>query len=209
MSRDRRVYGGRWRRVRAGILVRDGGLCQIKGPGCTTAATDVDHIIPTDAGGDWYDAGNLRAACRTCNQKRKVSRGSRNWQSGGTDITLVIGPPSADLLAYARQHAGPNDLVVDQQQLERTLGSNHGAAKAARNALLTQLRQAKLAVARAWITSHNPEAELLFPHHRVVEVTGELPAGGAAQDATNEEDHRWRRRRGAHPQHNAAPSRDW
>lgn len=62
----------RWRRIRAAVLQRDHHTCAIKGKGCTTHATHVDHIVPKHAGGD--DAmTNLRAACETCNLSRRRS----------------------------------------------------------------------------------------------------------------------------------------
>ena len=61
------VYGGQWPRVRKQILERDNHTCQIALPGCTVAANTVDHIQPVALGGAWYDADNLRAACKHCN----------------------------------------------------------------------------------------------------------------------------------------------
>ena len=54
----------RWRRVRARILRRDAGWCQIRGPRCSGTATQVDHIVswrelPED---QWFAPENLRAA---------------------------------------------------------------------------------------------------------------------------------------------------
>lgn len=75
-------YSGPWRKVRAEILVRDNHRCQIKGPGCTGEATEVDHITPVSMGGAWYDHENLRASCSRCNQMRNVKRTivpSRVW----------------------------------------------------------------------------------------------------------------------------------
>ncbi len=63
-------YGGPWRRVRLQILERDGWLCQIRSKGCTTKATQVDHIVPWRLGGAWYDPSNLRGACANCNKAR-------------------------------------------------------------------------------------------------------------------------------------------
>ncbi len=77
-------YGSQqWRKLRPQIMERDGGVCQIQGPECTSVATDVDHIMPWRAGGSWYDPSNLRASCRPCNSGR-VFRGqtatpSREW----------------------------------------------------------------------------------------------------------------------------------
>ncbi|MGY6501633.1 MAG: HNH endonuclease [Acidimicrobiales bacterium] len=62
--------------------------CEIRGPGCTTAATHLDHIIPVSQGGAWFDPSNVRPACRTCNLRRgnratpapaEPFRTSRRW----------------------------------------------------------------------------------------------------------------------------------
>lgn len=67
----RRVYDSvAWRRVRRLVLVRDGGVCQIRGRPCTLVATEVDHVVSPVDGGDWFDPGNLRAACKPCNAER-------------------------------------------------------------------------------------------------------------------------------------------
>jgi len=65
-----RIYGRRWQSLRPSILERDGYLCQIRLPGCTLEATQVDHIVPWKAGGAAYDPDNLRASCGHCNRSR-------------------------------------------------------------------------------------------------------------------------------------------
>lgn len=52
--------------LRVLILQRDAYRCQIAGPNCTKAATQVDHIEPLINGGD-HHPDNLRAACANCN----------------------------------------------------------------------------------------------------------------------------------------------
>ena len=68
-GRDRRLTEPGYRRLAKWVLDRDGGVCQIKGPTCTQAATVVDHVIARADGGDCYDPHNLRAACRACNNR--------------------------------------------------------------------------------------------------------------------------------------------
>jgi 5-methylcytosine-specific restriction endonuclease McrA len=57
--------------IRRRVLRRDGHRCQIKGPGCTGIATDVDHI------GDRHDhsEANLRAVCGWCHRQRSAAQG--------------------------------------------------------------------------------------------------------------------------------------
>lgn len=76
----------RWPKgLRASILHRDGGTCQIRGPRCTTKATCIDHITPANHTNRalWFWAGNLRAACKPCNEWAKHNRAhasqSRAW----------------------------------------------------------------------------------------------------------------------------------
>ena len=59
-----------WRRLRAFILTRDGGVCMRPTPPagapCGKPATDAGHIIAAVYGGTDHPA-NLRAECRSCN----------------------------------------------------------------------------------------------------------------------------------------------
>jgi 5-methylcytosine-specific restriction enzyme A len=63
-------YDGHWRWVQRAVLARDGYVCQVRGPGCGRRADEVDHVIPTGAGGLLYDEGNCRAVCGACNRSR-------------------------------------------------------------------------------------------------------------------------------------------
>ena len=75
-------YGGPWKKIRLEILQRDDYRCQIKRPGCTGIADEVDHITPVSLGGAWYDHDNLRASCARCNNMRNIKRKaipSRLW----------------------------------------------------------------------------------------------------------------------------------
>ena len=56
-----------WRRLRPVVMARDGWMCQIRGPRCGGRAWTVDHIVPWEDGGAWFDLSNLRAACGPCN----------------------------------------------------------------------------------------------------------------------------------------------
>jgi len=66
---DRRLSSKAWRDLRFYVLDRDRWVCQVKGQGCTKAATCVDHIIPRDEGDErtFWDPANLRASCWHCN----------------------------------------------------------------------------------------------------------------------------------------------
>lgn len=57
----------RWRRVRRLVLMEH--------PGCSTEdcrryATEVDHIVRIEAGGDPWDDSNLQALCKPCHSRK-------------------------------------------------------------------------------------------------------------------------------------------
>jgi hypothetical protein len=175
----RSVYSGIWPKVRAGVLERDGYVCQIRLPKvCTHKATQVDHIVAIEQGGAPYDDRNLRAACQPCNVTlRNRAHNAEGWRRARTRITLVHGPPGAGKSTYVAEHKGPGDLVVDYDLIAQALGSDvthghdddlHAAVQASRNALLTKLRRGEVAADRAWIVSANPKALAIFPHHDAV-----------------------------------------
>jgi 5-methylcytosine-specific restriction endonuclease McrA len=68
MTRKRRTQDRD--RIRRTVLARDGGLCRLRLPGCTTYATTVDHLMPVSKGGDEYDVGNCVASCQSCNGRK-------------------------------------------------------------------------------------------------------------------------------------------
>lgn len=55
-------------RIRAIVLERDGYRCQLKLKGCTTIATQFDHIVDRRIAGDGPDNG--QAACAWCNTSK-------------------------------------------------------------------------------------------------------------------------------------------
>ena len=73
------------RRIRAElrrkIFERDGYECQIRGPGCTGTAEQLDHIVPRRVAPERIlDETNLRAACGVCNGSHSASASpSREW----------------------------------------------------------------------------------------------------------------------------------
>lgn len=62
--------------LRLAIYDRDGNRCSIRLPGCTVTPTALDHIIPPEEGGAWFDEHNLRGSCSGCNSKRR--RGAKH-----------------------------------------------------------------------------------------------------------------------------------
>jgi len=77
-----RGYDYAWQQRRKRILSRDGGLCQIKGPGCTYVAREVDHVINKAAARTrgWTDEQieadtNLQSVCPCCHKAKTNAEG--------------------------------------------------------------------------------------------------------------------------------------
>lgn len=64
--------------LRHHVFERDGQRCQIRGPGCTGDAAELDHIVPRRDGGAILNADNARASCRHCNRSRRQPRRPRS-----------------------------------------------------------------------------------------------------------------------------------
>lgn len=168
------------------VFERDGYRCQIQGPRCVgpdplpRSKLELDHIIARASGGAILNPDNCRASCRPCNRGRsRQERTENGWRRSKTRIVLVTGPPASGKSTYVREHAAPEDLVVDYDALAQAIGSpvTHGhasghreAVKAARNALIRRIRAGEVEAPRAWIVSANPEAVRIFPHHEVVRM---------------------------------------
>jgi 5-methylcytosine-specific restriction protein A len=61
-----RGYGASWRKLRAQVMRRDKGICQLcLASGRVTPASDCDHVIPKAKGGT-DDLGNLQMLCSPC-----------------------------------------------------------------------------------------------------------------------------------------------
>jgi 5-methylcytosine-specific restriction endonuclease McrA len=70
-ARSHPVYhSGRWQALRAAVLARDGHVCQLRLPGCTSRATIADHITLRGRGPDTESLNNLRAVCANCHNRR-------------------------------------------------------------------------------------------------------------------------------------------
>ena len=163
----------RWRALRLQILERDGHRCRIRGPHCKGKATEVDHIVPVADGGLLFDPGNLRAACDKCNTWRAQRQKSQfGWKRADTHITLVMGPPGAchEMLAYIEANSTPGDLVIDYRSLAAAIGDRPDEVKKLRNSLIVKLKRGEVEAPRAWLTSTNPKARDMFPHHDVVVI---------------------------------------
>ena len=82
----------RWRKIRARIIERDRGLCQL----CGNEGDSVDHIMPRIEGGT-DDDYNLQLLCRSCNSKKW----GLFFSSPRTPLTLpVLFTPENDSISH-------------------------------------------------------------------------------------------------------------
>ncbi len=94
---QQRGYDARWRRRRL-IQLRREPLCRIcRAAGRLTHATEVDHIIPLNAGGPDTFA-NYQSTCGTCHRRKTVS------EDGG------LGHPRRARSAQEAPHDDASDL---------------------------------------------------------------------------------------------------
>ncbi len=84
-NRHERGYGANWERLRAFVLLRDGGICrcaECQRLGRVRMAHEVDHVIPKARGGT-DDPENLSAINRDCH-KAKTARERLRPAPGGS-----------------------------------------------------------------------------------------------------------------------------
>jgi len=66
-----RVYDrAAWRKLRDAQLAVEPLCRHCREQGRTTAATDVDHILAINDGGDAWDGENLQSLCRSCHSRK-------------------------------------------------------------------------------------------------------------------------------------------
>jgi 5-methylcytosine-specific restriction enzyme A len=134
-DRDKFYDTARWRRFRKLFLARH-PLCEMNGEpqdcvrrGLTTAATDVDHVVPISEGGLPLDVENCRAACHACHSRRtardtwrrpaRVPEPAAEWfdeppaGEGGLDL---YDPKASDRrlrTAHTRTELGVSQITTD------------------------------------------------------------------------------------------------
>ena len=90
-SRKRRVSGEFTPHLKADLLLRSGGRCEIRAPGCTIKGTDRAHVVPRgSAGGKWI-LEHVVWACRSCHQldREEFAKGRLVWDR--TDLPIRVG----------------------------------------------------------------------------------------------------------------------
>ena len=167
-----------WQAARSQVLARDKGRCQIKGPKCSGAGTDVDHIKPWRDGGSWYALSNLRLACKSCNSSRSAyQKHHSGWKRSNTHIVLVVGRDKQAVLPDLGVRA--QDVVLDADSLAYGLGvqPGHAAAGVVWEFLLKEMRRGELPARCVWIFSEEPGAVDKYPHHRLIDLNKEGERG--------------------------------
>lgn len=182
--RDRRYSGAAWRDARVIVLERDGYLCRIRSKGCTTQATEVDHIVSPKGGGAFYDPSNLRASCRACNAARGIrTRLDQGWRLARTHVSVIRyggrGPDDrARELTDRELELGA--ALVDSAELEQAVGSA-ALADIMRRTIVQAIRRGELADVDRVLVTCRP-GEQIPPHHLDLDVTGPGPSGSSSRN---------------------------
>jgi len=87
-SRHNRGYGNAWEKVRAEVLARDTGMCQVcKAEGRVTAGREVDHIVSKAKAGQmgWRDdqiddPKNLQTICHPHHLAKTAHENGRTYR---------------------------------------------------------------------------------------------------------------------------------
>jgi len=126
-----RGYDTRWQKARAGYLLKH-PRCAM--PGCDNPATVVDHRIPHR--GDqkrFWDRANWQPLCDHCHAKRKQIQENRPLSveaerrrnpflpAPRIPVTIVCGPAGAGKSTYVAKNAGPNDIVIDLDEIRAAI----------------------------------------------------------------------------------------
>lgn len=161
--------------LRERILKRDGFLCQpCSKEGRTRIAKEVDHIRSLAQGGTDHPS-NLQAICIPCHRKKTAEESKQGLQRVATipsfklkpliPVTIVCGPSGSGKSRYVKEHAGPNDLVLDLDVIKARLSGQpmHQVddswlkpALRERNAKLGALAKQPVRYERCWLIVSAP-----------------------------------------------------
>ena len=75
-GRDERYHTPAWRQLRLTILEREPICRTCRYVDRISRATQIDHIRPVTAGGDFYDAENLQPLCASCHSSKSAKEGN-------------------------------------------------------------------------------------------------------------------------------------
>ena len=116
------AYGYRWRKRRKAYLADNAMCVACKAVDKTTAATDIDHIIPhrgqlTDE--RFWNEDNWQSLCSKCH-----SRKTNNEMFIGRRL-VITGLAGAGKSTYVQSHAATGDIVFDYDVLMQAMVIEH------------------------------------------------------------------------------------
>jgi len=115
MSKEtNKVYNtARWKKLRLQVLQEEGYRCHW----CGGKATQADHLVELDRGGDPYERTNLVASCRPCNAKRGSHYQAKKNQKAVSvfgERRLATPPPNFRLSgSFSQNENGSSRLEAD------------------------------------------------------------------------------------------------
>lgn len=122
LSPSKRGYDARWYKYSAKYR-KDHPLC-VNYPECHKETDVVDHIVPVNQGGDFWDPGNHQPMCKPCHDRKTAqeSGGFKNKKRGfnfisTVNVTVVCGPPGSGKSSYVTSRMKWGDLVIDMDVL--------------------------------------------------------------------------------------------
>lgn len=179
----------RWRDLRWSVLTRDLFTCQI----CRRIEGDTsqlvcDHVEPHRGNVEKFWLGPFQALCKPCHdgQKQKEEIAARaagldvyggkpasyrpDWlRPSLVPLTIICGPPASGKNWYVKQHAGPDDQIIDLDQIACAVSNKPFShcwdrslwldmAMRGRNAMLGALSKQR-SFSAAWLILSEPNAQ--------------------------------------------------
>ena len=170
-----RYHTPAWRRITKLVRSRAQNVCERCGSSAPPLACH--HILAIRDGGT-EDLSNLILLDRKCHHNAHAE-GQQGWrQIPLTQITLITGPPGADLLGKCRELSRySNDVIISFELIAESMfedvtdfallnDDDRAEVSAKRAELIHDLRQGKLPhpCRRVFVTSSHPDPSFL-PHH--------------------------------------------
>jgi len=112
----------RWKDIRWQVLTRDLFTCQLCGHmESNTSLLVCDHVTPHRGDTTLFWSGPFETLCQQCHSIEKQSQEGGTTASYHPDwlrpssipLTIICGPPASGKSTYAKEHAGPYDVVID------------------------------------------------------------------------------------------------
>lgn len=155
-----RGYGYKWQKYRLSFLQRNPLCVYCLEQGRVTEAKVVDHIEPHRGDQDlFWNTDNHQSLCMSCHSsiKQREEAGSKNstayvfmpdWLEPIPRLTIVFGCAGSGKSTWVKEHAKPNDVVLDLDEMIADIGGkpiykgnkqDFALAVRKRNSLLLQM----------------------------------------------------------------------